>query len=584
MMDRIKKIFNSFYGQIMLLVLFGVGLMAVLVSILVIFMSKRAFIETYAESQEKVFGQIAEDLNAFHSELQNISGSVDSSWAFRLYLSERSDMSNIQTFQNIYQMERDFEESKATDMDRLNFLVLGTNGKHYLSRTETISVSDDDIWKSIPVKRAVTDPEVLHYCYSHGAYTSTTQNVDVLVVSKALLFPESRELYGVVLITLTMEDLKRFYDYFVTDITSFYLIDDDKTVLCSDDTPTIGKALDKPWIKIDPDASTHYLYDDNINNLTVLHRPLEYSGCEIYGVIDNDKALADSYNIPALVLLCIVLGMVIMISCVILMSKTMKPLSVLVKRMSKVREGDFAEHMNVAGTEEVREVVRTYNYMLDDIRRYIDELLETQAAQRKAEIRALQMQINPHYIYNTLASIKWLVYQNDKDKTVATIDAFISLLRNTISNDEEYITVSQEVENLKNYCLINKTRYGDAVNTEFYISQSCNDCLVPKMMIQPFIENAFFHAFPDGQFGTIQVYITTQAENIEIKIVDDGVGMDITELDQIDKKTKEHFTGIGINNVEDRLHLLYGKEYGINISSAIGQGTVVTITIPKRTV
>ena len=156
------------------------------------------------------------------------------------------------------------------------------------------------------------------------------------------------------------------------------------------------------------------------------------------------------------------------------------------------------------------------------------------------------MQINPHYIYNTLASIKWLVYQQDVEKTVNTIDAFIALLRNTISNTDEYITVEQELVNLENYILINHTRYGDAVQVEFYVSHDCNDCLLPKLVMQPFIENAFFHAFPSGRRGTIQIFVKKKENNLEIQVADDGVGMDADKAREAVTAKKEHFSGIGI--------------------------------------
>ena len=125
----------------------------------------------------------------------------------------------------------------------------------------------------------------------------------------------------------------------------------------------------------------------------------------------------------------------------------------------KESEGPLAHEFDVTSTDTL----------------FAQKTWEQAEKQKNAEIHALQMQINPHYIYNTLASIKWLVYQNDRDRTVQTIDAFISLLRNTISNTDEFITIDQEVQNLENYILINHTRYGDAVQVEFYVSQNCRD-------------------------------------------------------------------------------------------------------------
>ena len=223
--------------------------------------------------------------------------------------------------------------------------------------------------------------------------------------------------------------------------------------------------------------------------------------------------------------------------------------------------------------------------MLERINQYIEERMKIQEEKRNAEIHALQMQINPHYMYNTLASIKWLTWQGDVKKSTAVIDAFISLLRNTISNTDEFVTVEQEVANLKNYVLINQTRYGDAVGVEFYVVDKCKEYLVPKLILQPFVENAFFHAFPEGMEGEISVFIKEEKKYLRFDIEDNGVGMDAEQLytlnNKKDKKS-EHFTGIGINNVDDSIKLIYGMDYGINIVSEKDKGTTITILLPRK--
>ena len=220
--------------------------------------------------------------------------------------------------------------------------------------------------------------------------------------------------------------------------------------------------------------------------------------------------------------------------------------------------------------------------MLEDIQTYIEELLKIQKEKRKAEIKALQMQINPHYIYNTLASIKMLVYQREEGKACQAIDAFISLLRNTISNTEEFINILQELENLENYILINQIRYGDAIRVEYYVSSQCYDCLIPKMVLQPFIENAFFHGFPSGRNGTIQIFMKVIDEVLDIRISDDGIGMDQGTAQENISKQKEHFSGIGIHNVQERLKLLYGSSYGVEVESRKNQGTTVIVRLPAQ--
>lgn len=576
---------NSFEGRITWMVLSGILLIAVTVSAVVLRMSQSVFMETYGTSQGKVFNQIETELNDFHKNVMNVVNAIDSSWAFRLYLSGDSGLDNVQTFQNIYQMEEDLNQSKSSGMERLNILVLGMNGRHYLSRTETISMPEDEILKSKAAQAAITEPGSMHYTFSKGAYTTTTRDKDVLIASKALYFQNSGEVYGVVLITLTMDELRQYYDYFVTDNASFFMVSDEGVVVCSSEDGETGREVDQSWyeqaVKTD---KPQFTAKDRGRYLTVMQRYLPYQKFHIYGVIDNRLALNQLYNMPLLAVICAAIGGIILLVCLWFVRQTISPLSAMVQRMSRIRGGNFKEYMPIEGTVEVRELAETYNYMLDNIQQYIDELLKTQKKQRKSEIQALQMQINPHYIYNTLASIKWLVYQNDTEKTISTIDAFISLLRNTINNTDEFITISQELENLEHYILINHTRYGDSVKVEYYVSRTCRDCLLPKLVLQPFIENAFFHAFPSGRTGTIQIIIGQKNGTLEIRIIDDGVGMEQSKARRmlVGEMKKEHFSGIGIHNVQERLKLLYGEGYGIHMESRECEGTTVTITLPVR--
>ena len=195
------------------------------------------------------------------------------------------------------------------------------------------------------------------------------------------------------------------------------------------------------------------------------------------------------------------------------------------------------------------------------------------------------MQINPHFIYNTLASVKWLIWQGRIEKSTETIDAFISLLQNTISNKDEMITIAQEIENLKNYVLINHIRYGDSISVNFFVMPNCEEYIVPKLIFQPFIENAFFHGFTDKESGSIHVFINEKDGILICEIIDNGIGIcdkDMKNLFTKSYKRHEHYTSIGINNVHDRIKLLYGDKYGVAITSELDKGTTVRITMPAQ--
>jgi len=182
-----------------------------------------------------------------------------------------------------------------------------------------------------------------------------------------------------------------------------------------------------------------------------------------------------------------------------------------------------------------------------------------------------------------LASVKTLVQQGSKEKATETIHSLISVLQNTISNVSETITVEQELGILKHYVFINHARYGDRIKVGYFVAPECMDYHVPKLIIQPFIENAFFHGFNVKSSGYIHVLVSTDGQSLYCEVVDSGDGIEGLPSDDAflnTKKSRQMFSGIGIKNVHDRIQLLYGEEYGVSIVSELGNGTRVKIKLP----
>jgi len=306
----------------------------------------------------------------------------------------------------------------------------------------------------------------------------------------------------------------------------------------------------------------------------------------IVNVIDKNMVLGHMLNTQAIVLICTGIVAAAVLVVYFITRRLTKSLRTLVKKMSNVTKNNFNNYMTVSGTYETRELSNSFNFMLDELNDYISRLVETQKEQRRAELAALQQQINPHFLYNTLASVNILVQRGSNEQATETIHALISLLQNTISNVKETITVEQELQSLKHYVFINQVRYGRGIKVDYFISPDCLIAQVPKLMLQPFIENAFFHAFHKKLAGYIYVIITRDRETLVCEVVDNGDGMDPTPNEETTANpthAKHPFTGIGIRNVHDRLLLLYGKEYGVSMESALGQGTKITIRIPWMT-
>lgn len=569
--------------KIVLAVVVGIILAVFSVTAIIVNLSEDIFVNTYGKSQEKVFLQIEKELNHYHENLSKIIDSVEVSWAFRIYFSDK-EMNSTRTFRNFYKMDEDLKNAIPTNISDVSVMLVGLNEKTYLNREETIISSAKEILESDVSKKAMEKKGSIVYQYADSGFTSTTRNTPVVMAAKALCYPESGEMYALIYVTMKEEDMEKFYQHFTSEYANFYMTDSQGKIISTNQKGVLENKLGKNLRVAEKEEKLRCDAMENGKEVIVLQKYLPYYNYTMYGVIDSRNALGRLYNIPMLWGVCAAIAMGVIIATYFFVKQTTKPLSVLVNKMANARNEKYDGQIEVTGSYEIQELTTTYNAMLEDLNRYIEELMNVQKEKRKAEISALQMQINPHYVYNTLASIKWLIYQGEIEKSTKAIDAFISLLRSTIGNTDEYTTVEKEIENLKNYVFINNTRYGDKVQVEYFVNFGCEECQIPKMILQPFVENAFFHAFPCERKGKITILVRKLDDNLQIQIIDDGVGIDQKRLKEISEgNTKtEHFTGIGVNNVDDRLKLLYGSQYGILIESEENKGTRITVCIPVK--
>lgn len=574
---------NSMVVKIVLAVVVGIILAVFSVTAIIVNLSEDIFVNTYGKSQEKVFLQIEKELNHYHENLSKIIDSVEVSWAFRIYFSDK-EMNSTRTFRNFYKMDEDLKNAIPTNISDVSVMLVGLNEKTYLNREETIISSAKEILESDVSKKAMEKKGSIVYQYADSGFTSTTRNTPVVMATKALCYPESGEMYALIYVTMKEEDMEKFYQHFTSEYANFYMTDSQGKIISTNQKGVLENKLGKNLRVAEKEEKLRCDAMENGKEVIVLQKYLPYYNYTMYGVIDSRNALGRLYNIPMLWGVCAAIAMGVIIATYFFVKQTTKPLSVLVNKMANARNEKYDGQIEVTGSYEIQELTTTYNAMLEDLNGYIEELMNVQKEKRKAEISALQMQINPHYVYNTLASIKWLIYQGEIEKSTKAIDAFISLLRSTIGNTDEYTTVEKEIENLKNYVFINNTRYGDKVQVEYFVNFGCEECQIPKMILQPFVENAFFHAFPYERKGKITILVRKLDDNLQIQIIDDGVGIDQKRLKEISEgNTKtEHFTGIGVNNVDDRLKLLYGSQYGILIESEENKGTRITVCIPVK--
>lgn len=588
--DSIKKGLKERKGsliiKIMAAIIIGVVLISQINILLVNKFSKDFFSEVYGDSQEKNIEKIQEDLEEYFDSIEKTFDNISTSYDINMYYSGKNS-SLADKFVAMHNMQKSFQNAIESKLSGTTVLLVSKEGEISVNNNDVLTKDWKEIKQNEVFNEARKNNRKLCYSYVDEGFTYATKSNSIILGVKALR-DMNNKLYGYGVILIPDSELDNFYRYGENQYNSISIIDSNGMIVSSTDKYQIGETdteLQKITNEMLEKEITVEKMEKNAKTNMVLCKKIPYVDYSLCFTVDANEAIESLYNISTLIWYIAIITGAVLLVIYILIRRTMSPLRQLGRKMSYVAKGDFNQYAEVTGDGEIQELAKSYNRMLHDINHYVDSIIEIQKQKRQAEIHALQMQINPHYIYNTLTSIKWLIMQGDTVKSTKAIDAFIKLLRSTISKSDEYISVEEEIENLKNYMYINEIRYGEKIKTEFFISINEPDQLmIPKMILQPFIENAFFHGFPEGQNGEIFVCVREKAEKLIVEIIDNGVGMDERQVNELENgkssRKSEHFTGIGINNIRDRLKLIYENQYELKIKSSLGEGTTVTVVLP----
>ena len=588
--DSIKKGLKERKGsliiKIMAAIIIGVVLISQINILLVNKFSKDFFSEVYGDSQEKNIEKIQEDLEEYFDSIEKTFDNISTSYDINMYYSGKNS-SLADKFVAMHNMQKSFQNAIESKLSGTTVLLVSKEGEISVNNNDVLTKDWKEIKQNEVFNEARKNNRKLCYSYVDEGFTYATKSNSIILGVKALR-DMNNKLYGYGVILIPDSELDNLYRYGENQYNSISIIDSNGMIVSSTDKYQIGETdteLQKITNEMLEKEITVEKMEKNAKTNMVLCKKIPYVDYSLCFTVDANEAIESLYNISTLIWYIAIITGAVLLVIYILIRRTMSPLRQLGRKMSYVAKGDFNQYAEVTGDGEIQELAKSYNRMLHDINHYVDSIIEIQKQKRQAEIHALQMQINPHYIYNTLTSIKWLIMQGDTVKSTKAIDAFIKLLRSTISKSDEYISVEEEIENLKNYMYINEIRYGEKIKTEFFISINEPDQLmIPKMILQPFIENAFFHGFPEGQNGEIFVCVREKAEKLIVEIIDNGVGMDERQVNELENgkssRKSEHFTGIGINNIRDRLKLIYENQYELKIKSSLGEGTTVTVVLP----
>ena len=262
------------------------------------------------------------------------------------------------------------------------------------------------------------------------------------------------------------------------------------------------------------------------------------------------------------------------------------PIQRLCDSMERVQEGDFSVSDIVVDSEnEIGSLTKSFNVMTHRIHELMEQNIREQEAKRKSELKALQSQINPHFLYNTLDSIMWMIESERYQDAVFMVHALGKLFRISLSRGRNIITVGEELQHAGSYLDIQKYRYKNKFTSFFEVEEGIEKYRTIKLIIQPLIENAIYYGmeYMDGE-GEIYIRAYTKDQELFIEVADNGPGMpeeQVAGLLTEESETRSRGSGIGLKNVHQRIQLYFGTEYGLEIESEPDEGTTVRIHLPK---
>ncbi|WP_094096255.1 cache domain-containing sensor histidine kinase [Paenibacillus physcomitrellae] len=575
---------QTLFGKIFIVMVVSTISVALVTSLIMVQVAQNLFMNTFSITNSKVITQIKNSFEDFNYGIVTVSNEVAQSFTVKTFLTE-GDQDSLTDAQSVYRMTEQMKHIQTSlDLKEVAVAVLGINGRSYFNNRAYWTGTTEELRDSVLYEETIQHPEKLSYHYFKGS--EETDGQPLIIASKALRTPSTKEIYGVLFMMIREPDFRQFYANFTSVGNDVVIVDQQGLIVSSNLEDRIGERSEELLRSAaaiqESDLDYTTVNSRGVNGI-VLADNLPTYDFYIVNLIDKKMALAKLFPVKQIVVTGAAIVAASLLILFIIIRRVTRSLRLLVRQMSRVTKRNFHNYITIGGSYETKELGTAFNYMLDELNDYISKLVQTQKEQRNAELAALQRQINPHFLYNTLASVNILVQRGNKEKATETIHALISLLQNTISNVAETITVEEELVNLKHYVFINQVRYGTGIQVDFFVSPDCMKAKLPKLILQPFVENSFFHGFKDRNTGYIYVMIAREGGILLCEVVDNGDGMDLepgpNKLPNSSNR-RQMFNGIGVRNVHERILLLYGENYGVSIESKPGEGTKIRLRIP----
>jgi len=562
---------NLSIGQNILIAILGIVFFMLLVTGVIFYTTFSQRTDTLVESQSREINkQIVLNYEGYINSVIETANYVQ-------YASLNLDVNSAASeLQNIYLINSEIKR------DVVSIFLFDSHGVQILGDPVRDS-RRDGIARESWFTSALAENSIFHFSTDNSQSISADNDEQVISVSRSVKYTDTADnKNGVILIELNFRTITDLAEKTNLGPDGHILIlnDDDSLIYSSGNYDQLRS---RESIQI---AVQNYFggFPAEIDN-KVMHMnitPLSQTRWRIVTVNDVDEvAQAKRRMLLVLGLIFIVSGLVAAAAAVAISRRISSPMKLLRISMANIEKGDFYTKVSVSGQREVVHLAASFNSMIDTIRSLMEKIVEEQRDKRKTELRALQNQINPHFLYNTLDSIVWLAESNRTDDVITTVVALAKFFRISISRGETFIPAADELSHIRNYLTIQQIRYQEKFTYAFEIDDEINEYKVMKLILQPIVENAIYHGIGDEQEKiTIRGYKENSLLIFEVENTGYGVTDErISEMYRILDGTHE-VNSVGIRNVYQRLKLYYGAEGNIIITSKLDELTNIKLIIP----
>ncbi|NLX77338.1 MAG: sensor histidine kinase [Clostridiaceae bacterium] len=468
----------------------------------------------------------------------------------------------------------------SSDSDIAAIQVISNSGIIYYVNPASISLTGNDEEKII-----------LEKGQGSTFWFNTNPVTQTLMVGRVINSLDSQEKIGYVFVYLRESSIiNTFKETELFNAGELLVVDQQGYIVSAKDKNLLGKQNEFSTSGAIDGILSENFTTANIagKNYYVTYRNIQGTPWRMISFIPSleyEKEIIWLGNWIFLIILCCCLLSVVL--SIIISKGISRPVRDLSKKMDEVGKGNFDVYIDYESKDEIGILSRHFNGMVSQVRQLIKKVYQEELLKQKAELKSLRMQINPHFLYNSLESINWLARMRGVPEIGKMVKALGDLMRASISG-EDFITVRDEMKNVENYLTIQKFRYGDKIEAEMNISPEIINVKIPKLILQPIVENAIVHGI-ENKIGNGKISIEGFIENhmMVLQVKDDGVGMDEETCarilsDGFKSSFSERHTHIGLKNVDKRIKMYYGENFGLRIQSRKDCGTCVSIYLPDN--